>query len=48
MPGKNYDWTCYCGAGSEYDGGIYDVFFNKGWLGIMGVSVVPGFAEDEV
>ena len=49
MPGKNYDWTCYCGSGSEYDGGIYDIFFNKGGgLGIMGVSVVPGFAEDEV
>ena len=53
MPGKNYDWTCYCGAGSEYDGvfydgGIYDVFLIRGGLGIMGVSVVPGFAEDEV
>ena len=47
--GKNYDWTCYCGAGSEYDGGIYDVFLIRwGGLGIMGVSVVPGFAEDEV
>ena len=30
MPGKNYDGTWYDGAGSEYDGGIYDVFFNKG------------------
>ena len=49
MPGKNYDWTCYCGSGSEYDGGIYDIFLIRvGGLGIMGVSVVPGFAEDEV
>ena len=31
------------------DGGIYDIFLTRGGgLGIMGVSVVPGFAEDEV
>ena len=39
--GKNYDWTCYCGAGSEYDGvfydgGIYDVFF--------GISLLKAYA----